>query len=191
MDKIIFDNIEILLDVDRVAEMAHIRKTSGFYDELVDAVPVAQKLVKPKAVIKKFAVESTAENAAIIGGVTFKGAGIGEKLHGKNEVYLYVITAGDALSTSGEVEEDLIVYYLDSSVLEQTHNFISAYLRDSLGYKNTAFFEPGSTEGFDITYNKDIFELIGGVEEAAGVTLKASHFMNPNHTLSGIMYEAE
>ncbi len=187
MDKILFDNIEIMMDADKVAAMAHIRPSSGFYDELVDAVSIAQRLVKPKAVLKKFAVEQADEHSALIGGVRFDGV----KLQGKNEVYLYVITAGEALRASGEVEEDLIIYYLESSALEQAHNYVSAYLRETAGCKNTSFFEPGTTEGFAITYNKEIFELIGGVEDAIGVTLKASHFMNPNHTLSGIMFEAE
>lgn len=191
MNKIILENIDISFDLDAIAAPAHIRKGSSLYRKMETAIPNAQQTVKPKAVVKICNVDSVQNGITSINGVDIKSSSISEKLHAGDKIFLYVVTAGDAPGDIDDAIDGYIMYVLESAALAQGCQAVKKHLQGEYRYKEMGFFEPGSLPDWPIENNKVIFEMIGTVTQDIGVSLKSSHFMKPNNTLSGIMFAAD
>ena len=91
--------------------------------------------------------------------------------------------------------QDMIVAYCLDIIRQAALNAAITHLQEHLTGKfalgQTSQMNPGSLEDWPITEQFKLFELLGNVEELAGVRLTDSCLMIPPKSLSGIIFPTE
>ena len=95
MEKIVFNPMEIYYDIKAFAEDKNIDPQSQVYSELLRWAAAAEKLVRPRAIIKWCAVKALGDDRVQVAHKIFESRLLAEKLEGIERVFATVVTAGD------------------------------------------------------------------------------------------------
>ena len=93
-------------------------------------------------------------------------------------------------------DDFLLQFWLDEikeNLLYSAHAYLKEYIHRQYPFLKTTSMSPGSGDinVWRIEDQKPLFEILGDVQNAIGVTLTDSMLMKPNKSLSGIRYPAE
>lgn len=155
----------------------------------------------PKAFLKPAVVNSVGsdgDESAVIGGITFHGKLLPEKLSslvGKN-VYCYVMSCGIKLHelaiSSADPVDRAVTDELSLAYLSMIRREIQGYAEENY-YPGVYFtsMNPGSIGAFPLSEQIPLFELLGDGARLAEVTLTDSLLMVPFKSGSGIFFSAE
>lgn len=174
----------------KIEEAEDIELISGLFEH-------AKKIARPKVLYREAFVEKIDGQNVIIGKTGFKSAVLAAALKDIHRVFAYVCTCGTEVDDWSHNEKDYVVsLWLDmikAMFLGEAGAFFSEHLKNSYQFKNLSSVNPGSgnVENWDISQQKELFALIGGVKEEIGVKLTDSFLMIPTKSTSGLMFPVE
>ncbi len=173
-----------------------LRRANDQIKKMVDElVRTAAPIARPIAVYKVSYLDNKGPDAVEIDGVEFTSRVLRINLDQLNRVFPYVATCGRELETIEIPGDDLLKRYcLDAikmSALRAAISHVSEHIQKKYAVGKLSRMNPGSLEDWPITEQKPLFSLFGNVEKLIGVTLNASHLMEPLKSTSGIYFPAQ
>jgi len=190
-------DIPFQLDLAALMRQAHVEagtEDAGEFERLAQRV---REVARPKAVFCEAFIEDRGEHTVTIGGFTFRSRMLRRNLENVERVFPYVATCGAEIDgLASPADEFMIPYWLDAIKLGLLHaalRHLNAHLDRVFLLGRTATMSPGSGEAgvWPIEQQRELFALLGPVEQAIGVRLTESCLMVPNKTVSGLRFRTE
>lgn len=191
--------LNIPFDLDPVAlqKKAHIQPGSEDAADFLLLVDKVQAVAHPKVLIAECFVEQRGDDWVQIGGVRFTSRALRLNLDQVQRVFPYVATCGrevDAVELpAGDFMQPFWLDILKTSLLESASRFLMQQLSQRYQVQHASAMHPGSADlgVWAIEEQRQLFDLLGGVEPLIGVTLTESCLMLPNKSVSGILFPTE
>jgi hypothetical protein len=189
----VLDDIPFRLDEAAFLRLTCLSSLSEVRGLLDRAVPAA----RPKAVYKVCAVGKRGPDTVELEGRELRSEVLARNLEGAEQVFPYVATCGSELD---QVEEgaqpcsDLFARYcldvLKELALAAARDHLLEHLCAAHGATGLSSMNPGSGDArlWPLTQQRPLFALLGEVEQAIGVRLTPSLLMQPNKSVSGILF---
>ena len=199
-------SVEVLHDIpvelDSAALMGRLRIEEGSDDARdFDALLAAMlERARPKAAFVEACVEARGEDTVTLGGVTFTSRVLRKNLGDIGRVFPFVATCGaelDGEDIAAAIEGDILKGYWADQVREAVLRVARRRLGEELASRyalgKTSSMAPGSGDAtvWPIEEQRPLFELLGDVGGAIGVTLTESLLMVPRKSVSGIVFPTE
>ena len=189
--------MEILKDIPVRLKVAEIKPLVRMKDdaEVEELIRYAMPLIEARAVYGIGYIEAKHENAVTVNGIRFESGVLRKNLDEAGRVFPYVVTIGEAFEEALRKEEDMLQrYYLDSVgnvALRAARSHLEELLRKKFGIDGISYMSPGSLEDWPIQEQRPLFDLLGDVKGAVGVTLNDSYLMIPGKSVSGMYFPTE
>lgn len=157
----------------------------------------AVQLLKPKVIYKVCFIDKIEGDSVIINGIEFTSKTMSKNLANVERVFLFVATGGSELENFPLGTEDILERFLLDELkdmsLRTAEDFLRNHIRKTYKISKMAEMNPGSADAhvWPIVQQKQLFSLLGNVQDAIGVTLKESCLMVPNKTVSGLYFPTE
>ena len=185
-ERIVLD-IPVGLTEEELAGLCRVKPDSAAYGLMEELLPLVNTYGAPKAVIRWATVERVEDRFTTIDGVTFESLVLADKLRDMPRVFLSVITAGEGLERSGELDGDPFLDTLNGALLAHATGYVVRTMKEKYGFDGASMLNPGSLPDWPIRNNFALFDMIGNVAEI-GVTLRENGYMKPWNTTSHIHF---
>jgi hypothetical protein len=190
---------EIPFSLDSVTLMtqARIEPESDYAKELQALMDVAVKVGKPKAAYAEAFVEGRTRDTVDVGGVSFRSRTLARNLESTERVFPLLATCGHEIDEAQPADGDMLKRFwwdlIKSELLAAANQHLNNHLHRKFRLGKTAVMRPGSGDAsvWPIEQQRELFALLGDVEQAIGVRLTESFLMVPNKTTSGILFPTE
>ncbi len=192
----VLDQVPFEIHFDEIVSVLKLRQRNSQIEQMVrELIQAAAPLARPKAVYKVSYLDHKNGDTVEIDGVRFASRVLRINLDPLNRVFPYIATCGRDLEGVEVPGDDLLKRYcLDAikmSALRAAITHVAQHIQKKYAVGNLSRMNPGSLEDWPITQQKPLFSLFGDVEKLVGVTLNASHLMQPLKSTSGIYFPAE
>ncbi|HHT27300.1 MAG TPA: vitamin B12 dependent methionine synthase [Firmicutes bacterium] len=191
----ILTRIPFTISADELFSQLHLDPAADYAGQIEQLVAQAADLANPKALFKVAYVESCGTGTVVIDGITFTSRALQANLQDVHRVFAYVTTCGTELDAlrSRYADDTLLLYCLDwmkTAALKAANRHLVAFIKERYELTKIAQMNPGSGDAsvWPIEQQKQLFRLIGRVEEQIGVELTPTCLMEPNKSTSGIIY---
>jgi len=190
----VLDDIPFRLEEAELRQRAHLERVP--VDLLAELLAAARPLARPKALYRACAVGRCTEDTVELDGTVFSSRVLAANLRQAAQVFPYVATCGTELDRLEARCEDLMARVcLDASyelALLAARDHLLRHLRAAHGAEALSSMNPGSGDArlWPIGQQRPLFGLLGDVEGAIGVRLTPSLLMQPNKSVSGILFPA-
>jgi hypothetical protein len=174
----------------RLTRLSDLTEVRWLLDRVLDAA-------RPKAVYKECAVGGRGAGTVEIEGRQFTSQVLAQNLERVECVFPYVATCGTELEPLEETCPDLFTRYcldvLKELALAAARDHLLEHLRAAHGADGLSSMNPGSGDArlWPLGQQRPLFNLLGDVETAIGVRLTPSLLMQPNKSVSGILFPSE
>jgi hypothetical protein len=190
---------EIPFSLDAVALMkqAHIEPESDDSRELWALIEVAKQVGKPKAAYTESFVEGRDGDTVEVGGVSFTSRTLARNLKSSERIFPLIATCGHEMDEARPANGDMLKEFwwdlIKTDLLGVANRHVTDHLHRKFRLGKTAIMRPGSgdTLVWPIAQQRELFALLGDVEQAIGVRLTDSFLMVPNKTTSGMLFPTE
>jgi len=193
----IMTKIPFALDAASLLQQAHLEPGSEDAEELLGLIAVATKAGKPKAAYTVAFVEGRNGDTVQVGGRTFTSRTLRRNLASAERIFPMVATCGCEMDESFPGRGDMLKEFwwdlIKTHLLGFANRYLDAELHRKFRLGKTAIMRPGSGDAsvWPIEQQRDLFALLGDVEQGIGVRLTDSFLMVPNKTTSGILFPTE
>ncbi|AKN33701.1 hypothetical protein Ccar_23900 [Clostridium carboxidivorans P7] len=162
---------------------------------LKELIAEAEKIAKPKALLKKCTIDKKSHNSTIIGGEEFFSRVISVNLRNELIAFPYIITSGIELQKWCESKEDKLISkvaeHISQSILIQVHLELQKYIESKFNTGSLARVNPGSTIDWNMDELRKIFKILEDPMKYIVVSLNDKFYMAPSKTYSGIYFHNE
>lgn len=190
----LLENIGVQLNAENVLEQLHLSKEK-YLDDVQELVDIAHLIINPKIAYKISYVNRRNGDEVDIDGVRFTSRVLRVNLSKIERVFPYVMTIGRELENKAISLGDLLKQFYLDTIGNIALDYVAEYFEDHLKRKyrlqNISEMNPGSLEDWPITQQKQLFSLLGDVEDLLGVRLTDSLLMVPRKSVSGIYFPTE
>lgn len=193
----VLDEIPFVPDADEVLKKLHVGSSADFAPEIRAMVERATQVVRPKALFDVCYVEERGKDTVTIDGVTFTSRVLKTSLTDVHRVFPFVATCGTELDALlAEYSDELIRYSVEclkELALRAARHHLAAHVKSVYDLPGLSSMHPGSGDVtvWPIQQQAELFRLIGDVESLIGVRLSETCLMQPNKTVSGILFPSE
>ena len=193
----ILNSIPSTFDIQSLMKSAHVRRNGHDEVEFQALVEKAQEIGRPKAIYREAFIEDRQDDSIRIDGITFSSRMLRLNLDRVERVFAYVATCGQEIDQFVPPSDDILRQYWWEAIKAQLLNNASTSLMTHLCHRyalnSIASMNPGSGDAdvWPIEQQKELFALLGDVENQIGVKLNASFLMIPNKSVSGIVFPTE
>jgi len=192
----ILDEIDFDIDPDEVLRRAHLTEADADITQGArELIEQTQQVARPKAVYEVCYVENKRPDSVELAGITFTSRVLRVNLDQVERIFAYVATCGTELTEISAPAGDMLLDYcldiIKEMALRAALGHLSEHLKAKYALGQTSQMNPGSLEDWPITEQSKLFQLLGNVEELAGVRLTDSCLMIPPKSLSGIIFPTE
>jgi len=167
----LLDNIPYDVEAEGAASKFRIARDSEDYTAIENMVTEAKKAGSPKAVYRVSYPGKRTEDSVVIDGVVLKSR------------VLSVNLADPLLSYFTD--------YIKAVALESAVNFLYGHIKKNYLLSKISSISPGSLDDWPLEQQKPLFEIMGDMEETAGVVLTDSLLMLPAKSMSGIIFPTD
>ena len=157
----------------------------------------AKQMARPKAIYKVCYVDEITPDGAVIDGIAFASRRMVKNLKDIHRVFAYVMTCGMELEPWAKSDSDFVLSFwkdeIKELVLRAAMPQFYAHIKSKYRIEKISSMNPGSgnADVWPIAQQTQLFQLIGGVTEDIGVELADSMLMEPNKSVSGIMFPSD
>ena len=152
-------------------------------------------LIKPKCVFKACYIKQKNGDTVNLDGIDFKSRVLRKNLEAAEKAFPFVVTIGDGLEKEAKAQEDFLEqYYMDiiaNVVLQDVIKDLQSHLQDAYKLEKLSYMSVGSLEDWPIEQQRQLFSLLGDVDDAIGVQLAPSMLMHPAKSESGMFFPTE
>lgn len=193
----VIDTIPFHLSADELLEQLHLDPADDYADDIALLVQKAVQIARPKVLLKEAYIEARDVDSVTISGAVFVSRVLHANTAGIDRVIAFVATCGHELDAlQSEYDDPLLLYCLDcikAQALKTARKRLRDVVAHQFGMQKTASMSPGSGDAsvWPIEQQKQLFTLMGDVGSLIGVQLTASCLMQPNKTVSGIIFPTE
>lgn len=193
----ILTEIPFELNRDLLMDQAHVEPGSGDAGDFSALIDEALCIGNPKAAYTMAFIESREGDTVRIGGVAFTSRTLSRNLASIERVFPLVATCGNEMDKESPVKGDMVKEFwwdlIKTHLLSAANTYLNNHLQRKFRLNKTATMRPGSGDAvvWPIEQQRNLFTLLGDVEEAIGVVLTDSFLMIPNKTTSGILFPTE
>ena len=195
MKPIVLD--DITFRVNRLELFERLRATpgDGIGAELDALAADAERIGRPRVVYRLAGVDGRAEAETVIGGIAFASRVLAVNLESAHQVFPYVLTCGPELQAWSDALSDPLAQYWAGTIMEfalgsATARFL-AHVEETFHLGSSSSMNPGSLPDWPLPQQGPLFNLLGDVAGAVGVTLSDSFVMLPTKSVSGILFPTE
>ncbi len=200
VENIVLEAIPFLPSLPQLSKDLHIREGSPREADLRELLGQAQALARPRAIFRIAFIEAVRDDQVIIDGVAFNSRVLRTNLSQLHRVFPFVATGGRELDAWARSFTDMLLRFYADTIQESAlrvaiqaleAHLLGLYLPEisaQPGGPQLAEMNPGSLEDWPITEQKELFTLLGSVEETIGVRLTRSMLMDPIKSVSGIYF---
>jgi hypothetical protein len=189
----VLDEIPFRLDEAAFLRLTRLDSLSEARGLLDRVLPVA----RPKAAYKVCYIGERGADTVEIEGRVFHSEVLARNLESVERVFPYVATCGTEMEPLEEASTDLFTRYcldvLKELALAAARDHLLEHLRTTYGASGLSSMNPGSGDArlWPLGQQRPLFSLLGDVEQAIGVHLTPSLLMQPNKSVSGILFPSE
>jgi len=193
----ILDNIPFELDIDTLLAKLHINRESEDAKDVQCLAKSTIPIARPKAIYEACYIQYKNNDRVVMKGVTFTSRILRVNLDKAERVFVYIATCGRELDEIVIPSEDFIKrFWLDTikdMALDTSIRYLNSHLKIKYALEKTSSMSPGagSRDLWPIEQQKQLFSLLGNVEDLIGVKLTDSFLMIPNKSVSGIYFPTE
>ena len=190
-------DIPFELDLEALFKRVHVEPGSDYAKEFAALVNKVQEIGKPKALYKECYIETKGDETVTIGSVTFTSRALRRNLDNIERVFPYLATCGKEVDEIEIPQGDFLKeFWLDTikaNLLGVSGRHLSELLEQKYRLGKTSTMNPGSGDVavWPIEQQRELFSLLGDVENLIGVRLTDSFLMLPNKSVSGIRFPTE
>jgi hypothetical protein len=183
--------------VDALMQRAHVKPGTEDAAAFAALIERARPLACPKALYRESFVQGRDGDSVCIDDITFTSRALRLNLNDVVRVFPYVATCGKEMDQVELPAGDyLAVFWWDvikGAALEQAIQFLNETLQRRYLLGNTSRMNPGSGDAavWPIEQQRQLFGLLGDVEQQIGVQLTDWFLMVPNKTVSGLIFPTE
>jgi hypothetical protein len=127
-----------------------------------------------------------------IKGIRFDSRVLRVNLIGAKAVYPFVATCGPELEEwARSISGTLHAFWADTIMLlalGSAMTALEAHLKDKVSPAQLSCMNPGSLEDWPLAQQRPLFELLGSIPEAVGVSLSSHMLLYPLKSVTGIQY---
>jgi len=187
-------DIPVQLDPDEIMKTLHIG-SSRDWGHINALIEMAQQLTRARAVYRVAFIQERLNDAVMIEGIRLTSRVLRKNLDTVERVFPYVVTIGDQLEKMVRSYKDpLQQYYLDiigNVALVTAREYLEDRLRSRYALNGISYMSPGSLKDWGIEEQRNLFSILGDVENSIDVRLNKSLYMIPGKSLSGIYFPTE
>lgn len=194
----VLNSIPFRLDTKEVLKRLRLRKENKDMERMVqELLDIVHPIAKPKAVYRVSYVDNKNGDSLYIDGVKFTSRVLRVNLDKVGRVFPYVATCGRELDEIAVPADDYMKYYCLDTIKEMALSSARSYLQDyltrnyALGQMSRMYPGEGAAEDWPITQQKELFSVLGNVEDLIGVQLTEHFLMLPLKSSSGIYFPTE
>lgn len=194
----VLNSIPFRLDTLEVLKRLRLRKENKDMERMVqELLDIVHPIAKPKAVYRVSYVDNKNGDSLYIDGVKFTSRVLRVNLDKVGRVFPYVATCGRELDEIAVPADDYMKYYCLDTIKEMALSSARSYLQDyltrnyALGQMSRMYPGEGAAEDWPITQQKELFSVLGNVEDLIGVQLTEHFLMLPLKSSSGIYFPTE
>ncbi len=195
MEPVLIDQIEITLSAERMAKRMRVEPDSEDFGMLKSLCEQAEQAAVPKAVYTTSFIDTHGEDFVVIDGKRIEGKLISRNLNDKHRVFPYLVTCGQEAETWSKTVTDMLYAYwadwIKQEILNQAILAFKSRIKQHLSLGQLSDMNPGSLPDFPISYQQDLFALLGNGARLAGVELTDSMLMIPAKSVSGFSFETD
>ncbi len=194
----VLNSIPFRLDTKEVLKRLRLRKENKDMERMVqELLDIVHPIAKPKAVYRVSYVDNKNGDSLYIDSVKFTSRVLRVNLDKVGRVFPYVATCGRELDEIAVPADDYMKYYCLDTIKEMALSSARSYLQDyltrnyALGQMSRMYPGEGAAEDWPITQQKELFSVLGNVEDLIGVQLTEHFLMLPLKSSSGIYFPTE
>jgi hypothetical protein len=152
---------------------------------------IAVPLIHPRALYASAPVTRRTGGTVSVGGADFTSRILAKNLDGRETVFPYILTIGEALEKEARatksVASQFLLDELGNTAIESSINHLQSCISQQYGLKIISHMSPGQLD-WSISQQRELFSILGNVENAIGVRLTDSLLMVPRKSVSGFMF---
>ena len=192
----VLKNIPVSLDPEAVLKQLPLRNENKYIEkEVQEVLGLVLPVAKPKAIYKVAYIDNKNGDSLDIDEVRFTSRVLQVNLDQIERVFPYVATCGQEVEAVTVPADDIMKAYCLDTIKRLLLHSATSYLKDCLtryyALGQLSHMNPGSLEDWPITQQKELFSILGNVEEAIGVELTERCLMRPLKSVSGIYFPTE
>ncbi len=187
---------DIFFSIDTVQLFCRLRlKENSEYGYRVRELAVqAERIARPKALYGRFDVEGIDEDAIRAGGVTFTSSILHEKLKESKTIFPYIATCGREIADWAKSFNDVFDDFIADVIQDMARKTAVAAIFHAIDTQHQVLhpsnMNPGSLPDWPLSQQRQLFDLLGGLNHQIGVQLSSSLLMIPVKSVSGIRFGA-
>ena len=191
----VIDNIPINIQAGEVLKRLQLRRKNKLVEEIVrDLIEIVASVARPKAVFKCSRINIKDGDKLEIDGVEFVSHSL-RVLDRTQPVFPYVTTYGREIDTikisSSAAMQAHCLNVIKSMVVTSASIYLQDHLVKHYAPGQISRVSPGHPESWPVTQQKEMFSVLGKVEDLIGVRLTDSFLMMPVESICGIFYPTE
>lgn len=192
MDTQILDDIPFSADRDWLVDHLRIKAPSPTYSQFMTLLKQAEKIARPKAIVRPAYIENRTEEAIQVEGKWFRSRVLAVNVSQAHRIFIYAATCGKELDEwarglrSGL--ETLWAGSFEESALRNAVQAVTLCIEEKYRPGRTAQQNPGSLDDFPLAQQEALFALLGNTQASIGVSLLPSLMMSPAFSVSGIIF---
>jgi hypothetical protein len=190
-------DIPFSLDTDQLLENSRISPGTAYAAEFEELIQQVREIGNPKVVYKKSFIDEKGEDSITLDGVTFTSRTLRKKLDSVECVFPFVATCGtefdDLVSEQGNIHVQFWINLLKMKLLHDAIQYLEEHLRHRYQIPKVAAMSPGSGDAsvWPFDQQRELYSILGDVEEAIGVKLTKSLVLIPDVSVSGIFFPTQ
>lgn len=189
----------ISFKVDRPAlfQRLHLDEDSECAPDIAKLADTADRVASPKAIYDAVDIASKDTDGVRVGNTRFTSRALAITLEKCDRIYPYVCTCGVELDAIPIADDDMFGQFgldvIKEMALFRASEVLREQVRREFGIDKIAGMNPGSgdTHLWPIQEQRPLFQLLGDVRQAIGVTLTDSFLMMPNKSVSGFFFKTD
>jgi hypothetical protein len=191
----ILDDIEFKIDKNRLFQKIHIDPAGEDGERVLALINKAEAIGKPRALYTLSYIDGKENDYVVVDGVKLTSRVMRVNFDKIDRVFPHVATCGRELHEWAEGMDDILDKYWAGTImemaLETARNQIRRHIEENYHIGKSRSMNPGSLEDWPIGQQKELFRILGDVQNAIGVELTDSCLLIPMKSASGILFQTE
>lgn len=190
-------DMQIRLDVESLMAKYRVDPESEHAPAFKEFLGGVQDAARPKAVYDVAYIEEKGDDFVVVQGFRFTSRALRKHLSEAERVFPYVVTCGTEVDSAKRPDDGIRqkawLYMLKGELVSAAVVELARHIGKHQRIAHLSSMNPGSGDlsMWPLAQQKELFSLLGDVEEAIGVRLTASHLLMPEMSVSGLMFPTE
>jgi hypothetical protein len=190
----VLDDFPVELSLEKTLERLRLDEGRSRTLGVEDIFKTATGLIHTQAIYGEAYVNKRSLDKIEIDDVEFTSHVLAKNLEHIERVFPYLLTIGDSLENTARSSEStvrrLVLETIGDLALGSGLEHLKRHISEQYGLETTSNMGPGQLD-WSVEQQKELFSLLGHVEDTMGVTLTESLMMVPRKSISGIIFPTE